>query len=193
MTDITQTPPSNPNNAKTALMVVAIVISMVALSFAAVPLYRWFCQVTGFGGTTQVGSLEDTDGVILDRDVKVRFDASTNQNMPWEFTAVQNEIEIKVGEPALIFYEAHNPTDKPIMGTATFNVTPLKVGQYFNKVQCFCFTEQVLQPGETIQMPVELFVDPRIAEDPGADDVHTITLSYTFFRDEDWQQAMVQE
>lgn len=191
MTDVT--PQNSPNtNARTAALVALIAVGMIGLSFAAVPLYQIFCQVTGFGGTTQVGNIEDTGGVVLDQAITVRFDANTHTDLAWDFKAVQKDVTLKIGEPALVFYEAHNPTNAPIAGTATFNVTPLKAGQYFNKVQCFCFTEQVLEPGQTVQMPVELFIDPRIADDPNVQDVHTITLSYTFFRDDDWQSASLQ-
>ena len=184
--------PQNAANTRVAVMVGLVAVSMVGLSFAAVPLYQLFCQVTGFGGTTQIATIDEAGGVVLDRNIKVRFDANTHAEMPWDFKPLQTAVDIKVGEPALVFYEASNPTNDPIAGTAIFNVTPLKAGQYFNKVQCFCFSEQILQPGQSVQMPVELFIDPRIADDPNAADVHTITLSYTFFKDDAWEEGVSQ-
>ena len=135
--------------------------------------------VTGFGGTTAVA--EGTTGEVLDRVVTVRFSASTERDMPWAFKPVQTAMDIRIGETGLAFYEATNPTDRPIAGTASFNVTPFSAGGYFSKIDCFCFTEQVLQPGESVQMPVTFFVDPDIMSDDEASLVHTITLSYTFY------------
>lgn len=156
----------------------SVVVGMVGLAYASVPLYRLFCQVTGYGGTTQTA--EANAGVVLDRSMKIRFDANT-AGVPWIFKAAETEITVKIGENRLAFYEASNQSDKAVTGTATFNVTPLEAGAYFNKIDCFCFTEQTLKPGETVQMPVSFFVDPEIADDPELDDVRTITLSYTFF------------
>ncbi|MDW3204809.1 MAG: cytochrome c oxidase assembly protein [Alphaproteobacteria bacterium] len=152
---------------------------MIGLSFAAVPLYDLFCRVTGYGGTTQVSAT--APGEVLDRVITVRFDASTNVALPWRFSPEQRSVDVRVGESAMAFYAAENPTDTRTVGTATFNVTPLKAGQYFTKVECFCFTEQVLEPGQRVAMPVSFYVDPAIAEDRNLDDVDTITLSYTFF------------
>src|SRR5690606_32458145 len=149
--------------------------------FAAVPLYRIFCQVTGYGGTTQVA--EAAPDHVLDRTMTIRFEGFVNRDLPWHFAPKQHSVTVKVGEPALIFFKAENLSDRPTAGVATVNVTPLKVGQYFSKVQCFCFSEQVLQPGESVDMGVSFFVDPAIAEDRNADEVGTITLSYTFFPD----------
>jgi cytochrome c oxidase assembly protein subunit 11 len=151
---------------------------MGALSFAAVPFYDWFCRVTGFGGTTAVA--ESGSDVVLDRTVKVRFDASLEAGMPWDFRPVVPSMEIRIGENGLAFYEAHNPTDRPVAGTASFNVYPYAAGGYFTKVECFCFQEQVLQPGETVQMPVSFFVDPAMVEDVEGRFVNEIVLSYTF-------------
>lgn len=172
-------------NRKTAIAAAGIVVGMIGLSYASVPLYDWFCRVTGFGGTTQVA--EAAPAEIGERRIKVRFNADTAKGMPWRFQPVQREIEVRVGESALGFYIAQNPTDESVKGTATFNVTPLKAGIYFNKIECFCFTEQTLTAGQSIDMPVSFFVDPAISEDPNLDDVKTITLSYTFFpmKDED--------
>ncbi|MFN4089265.1 MAG: cytochrome c oxidase assembly protein [Alphaproteobacteria bacterium] len=168
------------SNATIALPLFGIVAGMGMMAYAAVPLYQLFCQVTGFGGTTQVAkAASDT---VLDREVVIRFNADVNPALPWSFQPEQREVRLKVGEQGLAFYRATNTSSKPVMGTATYNVTPQKVGLYFNKIQCFCFTEQVLEPGESMDMPVTFFVDPAIAEDRNLDDVRTITLSYTFYR-----------
>jgi cytochrome c oxidase assembly protein subunit 11 len=163
---------------RTAAQLVAVVVTMGSLSFAAVPFYDWFCRVTGYGGTPQVA--EAAPGAILDQTVKIRFDASVEQGMPWTFKPVVRSMELKIGETGLAFYEAHNPTDRVVAGTASFNVFPDTAGGYFTKIECFCFTEQVLQPGETVQMPVTFFVDPSVVDDPDAAFVREITLSYTF-------------
>lgn len=164
---------------RTALYLVGVVVTMGSLSFAAVPFYDWFCRVTGFGGTT--GVAEAAPDTILDQTVVVKFDASIERGMPWEFRPVQREMTVRIGENALAFYEAYNPTDRPIAGTASFNVAPEAAGGYFDKIACFCFTEQVLQPGERVQMPVNFFVDPAIVDDPEGSFVKEITLSYTFY------------
>ncbi len=166
-----------------AAILVSVVVGMVGLSYASVPLYDLFCRVTGYGGTTQ--QAEIAPDVILDREMTIEFDANTSREMPWDFKPVEHKMTMKVGETGLAFYEAYNPTDRKIKGTATFNVTPQKVGQYFTKIDCFCFTEQVLQPGERVDMPVTFFVDPEIDNDPNAREVKVITLSYTFFVSED--------
>ncbi|WP_103255510.1 cytochrome c oxidase assembly protein [Tabrizicola aquatica] len=163
---------------RTLVQLVGVVVTMASLSFAAVPFYDWFCRVTGFGGTTSVA--ETGSDVILDRTVKVRFDASLEQGMPWQFRPVVPSMEIRIGETGLAFYEAHNPTDRPVAGTASFNVFPYAAGGYFTKIECFCFTEQVLQPGETVQMPVSFYVDPAMVEDIEGKFVQEIVLSYTF-------------
>jgi cytochrome c oxidase assembly protein subunit 11 len=163
---------------RTLVQLVGVVLTMGSLSFAAVPFYDWFCRVTGYGGTPQVA--EAASDTILDQTVRIRFDASVEAGMPWEFKPVVRTMDIRIGETGLAFYEATNPTDRVIAGTASFNVFPDTAGGYFTKIECFCFTEQVLQPGETVQMPVTFFVDPTIVEDPDAKFVHEITLSYTF-------------
>lgn len=155
------------------------VVCMVGLSFAAVPLYRLFCQVTGFAGTTQRAA--QSTGVVLDREVTVLFDSNVAPGLDWTFRPEQRGIDVKIGQDALVSFFARNDAARPTAGTALFNVTPLKAGKYFNKVQCFCFGEQVLKPGEEVPMPVTFFVDPAMADDPEMDDVKTITLSYTFF------------
>jgi len=164
---------------KTVAQTVGLVVLMGSLAWAAVPFYDWFCRVTGFGGTT--GVAEATPDEILDRVVTVRFDASKAKDMPWEFKPVEREMKVRIGETGLAFYEAYNPTDKPVAGQASYNVTPYSAGGYFQKIACFCFEEQVLEPGERVEMPVTFFVDPEMVEDPEAQNVHTITLSYTFY------------
>lgn len=173
---------------KTAIYLAGVAAFMVGMAFAAVPLYDLFCRVTGYGGTTQAA--ESAPDVVLDRTVDVRFDASTVSGMPWEFEPMQLEQTLKIGETGLAFYEAHNPTDRPVTGTATFNVTPYSVGGYFAKIECFCFTEQTLQPGERITMPVSYFIDPEMVDDPEAARAHTITLSYTFYETEPEQAVL---
>ncbi|WP_340109871.1 cytochrome c oxidase assembly protein [Pikeienuella sp. HZG-20] len=169
-------------NGAVVLGLAGLSVFMLGMSFAAVPLYDLFCRVTGYSGTTA----EATEGsdTILDRDVIVRFDASLDRDMPWRFKPVQNTMTLRIGETGLAFFEATNPTDRVVAGTASYNVAPFSVGGYFTKIDCFCFTEQVLQPGETVQMPVTFYVDPEIVDDSEASLVHTITLSYTFHETE---------
>ena len=174
-------------NLRVAVICVSAVSGMLALSFAAVPLYDAFCRVTGFGGTTQAADAPAER--ILNRPMTVRFDASIARDLPWGFEPEQTAQTLKIGQTGLAFYYAENLSDEPVVGTATFNVTPTKAGVYFNKLECFCFTEQLLQPGEAMTMPVTYFVDPAIADDPNLDDVTTITLSYTFFRSAAPQQT----
>ncbi|MDU8926113.1 cytochrome c oxidase assembly protein [Alisedimentitalea sp. MJ-SS2] len=164
---------------KTVVQTVSVVLVMGALAWASVPFYDWFCRVTGFGGVTQVA--DQGSDKILDRTIKVRFDASQAKGFGWEFRPSQKQMEIRIGETGLAFYEAYNPTDKPIAGQASYNVTPYEAGGFFTKVDCFCFTEQVLEPGERIDMPVSFYIDPEMVEDRDAKYVHTITLSYTFY------------
>ncbi|HHL22287.1 MAG TPA: cytochrome c oxidase assembly protein [Aliiroseovarius sp.] len=163
---------------KTAVGMVGVVVVMGALAWASVPFYNWFCRVTGFGGVTQ--EADAGSDVILDQTIKVRFDASKDRDMPWQFKPMQIEQEIRIGETGLAFYEAYNPTDRAIAGQASYNVAPFSAGYFFTKIDCFCFTEQVLQPGERVIMPVTFYVDPDIVNDRDAKFVHTITLSYTF-------------
>ena len=182
----------------TAKKLVGVVVIMGALAWASVPLYDLFCRVTGYGGTTNASN-GNTEGV-LDQTIKVRFDASTARDMPWEFKPEQRQMELKIGQDGMAFYEAYNPTDKPIRGTASYNVAPYAAGAYFSKVHCFCFEEQILQPGERVSMPVNFYVDPDIVNDREGKYVHTITLSYTFHMmddqtgmDSDEQQAALIE
>ncbi|MDR5654123.1 cytochrome c oxidase assembly protein [Ruixingdingia sedimenti] len=164
--------------ARTAAQLAGVAVVMAALSFAAVPFYDWFCRVTGFGGTT--ATAVQAPAGVLDRTVKVRFDASLGKDMPWRFKPAQREMEIRIGEVGLAFYEAHNPTDRRIAGTASYNVAPFSAGGYFTKIDCFCFEMQVLEPGETMQMPVTFYIDPDIVTDREGKYVREITLSYTF-------------
>jgi len=165
-------------NQKVVLRLVGVVLFMGALTAAAVPFYDWFCRVTGFGGTTQVA--EEASDTVLDQTITVRFDASRAADMPWEFRAMEPNVDIRIGETGLAFYEAYNPTDEPIAGTASFNVAPFEAGLYFVKIACFCFEQQVLMPGERVEMPVTFYVDPEILDDPEAAHLPAITLSYTF-------------
>ena len=164
--------------ARTVLRLLGVVFFMGGLAWASVPLYDWFCRVTGFGGTTGVSEVAPDE--ILDRTITVKFDASLERGMPWEFRPVEREMEIRIGETGLAFYEAYNPTDAPIAGTASYNVAPYATGGYFSKIDCFCFEMQVLEPGERVLMPVTFYVDPEIMKDREAKHARHITLSYTF-------------
>ncbi len=166
-------------NKKTAVIVGTVVVAMVGMSFAAVPAYRAFCQVTGWGGTTQ--RAESQADRTLARKVTVHFDATVSQGLSWRFKPEQPAQTLHIGETGLAFFEAENLSDKPVTGRATFNVSPAKAGIYFKKIECFCFTEQTLQPGEVVSMPVTYFVDPALADDKNMSEVQTITLAYTFF------------
>jgi len=174
--------PDNPNN-RILTICGLVAVSMVGAAYASVPLYNLFCRVTGYGGTTQIAQYND-EASILARTVEVRFDASREAGLPWTFEPVERSMTVRLGETALAFYRATNNSDRPITGTATYNVTPYKAAPYFSKLECFCFTEQTLQPGESIEMPVLFFVDSLMDEESRADDVATITLSYTFFEAE---------
>ncbi|KQU66989.1 cytochrome c oxidase assembly protein [Aminobacter sp. NyZ550] len=167
------------SNRMVAGMCIAFVGGMVGMAYAAVPLYAMFCQITGYGGTTQ--RVEQYSDKILDRTITVRFDANTSGGLPWDFKPVARDVQIKIGETTQIQYVAKNIFDTPTQGRATFNVTPDLAGAYFNKVECFCFTDTTLKPGETLDMPVVFFVDPEIVNVPELKDIKTITLSYTFF------------
>jgi cytochrome c oxidase assembly protein subunit 11 len=166
-------------NTKTLTGLVGVILVMGALAWASVPFYNWFCRVTGFGGTPGVAYAGADE--ILDQTIKIRFDASLDRDMPWSFKPVVREMELRIGETGLAYFEAYNPTNRPIAGQAAYNITPYEAGGYFNKIECFCFTEQVLQPGERVEMPVTFFVDPEIVNDEDGQYVHTITLSYTFY------------
>ena len=170
------------SNARTVRTLIGIVVLMGALSWAAVPFYSWFCKVTGFGGTTNVA--EAASETVLDEKVRVRFDSNVDSNMGWTFRPMQREMELRIGENAIAFYEAINNTDQPVTGTASYNVAPDAAGYFFNKIECFCFTEQTLQPGERVEMPVSFYVDPEMVTDRDAGRIRDITLSYTFQRTE---------
>jgi cytochrome c oxidase assembly protein subunit 11 len=167
-------------NGVVAGAILAVVFGMVGLSFAAVPLYALFCRVTGYDGTTQ--RADRAPGHVVDRPVTVRLNADTAPNLPWRFAPEERQVTLKLGESSLVFYRAENRSSRPVTGTAVYNVTPEKAGRYFNKIECFCFGEQTLEPGRSVDMPVSFFIDPAMAADRAMDDVQTITLSYTFFR-----------
>lgn len=178
---------------KTVTQLAGVVVLMGGLAWASVPFYDWFCRVTGYGGETNVAETGSSE--MLDQTIKIRFDASKERGMPWEFKPMAREMELRIGEDGLAFYEAYNPTDRPVAGQASYNVTPYEAGSFFVKVDCFCFEEQVLQPGERVQMPVSFFVDPEIVTDRDAKYTHTITLSYTFYEIDlpEAQAALVQD
>lgn len=160
-----------------------IAVAMLGLSFAAEPLYSTFCRITGFGGTTQVAKAPSR--VILDRTVRVRFDANVDPGAPLKFTPEQPFVDARLGETVMAFYDVTNLSDKPVLATASYNVAPHKVGQYFSKIECFCFKETVFQPGQKQRLPVIFFVSPDMDKDWQADDVNGITLSYTYYRSGD--------
>ncbi|MEL7164233.1 MAG: cytochrome c oxidase assembly protein [Pseudomonadota bacterium] len=165
---------------KTVAQTLSLVVFMGGLAWASVPFYDWFCRVTGFGGTPGISEVASED--ILEQTIKVRFDASLERDMPWEFKPTVREMELRIGETGLAFYEAYNPLNVPIAGSASYNVAPYEAGGFFSKIDCFCFEQQVLAPGERVQMPVTFYVDPEIVTDRDAKYVHTITLSYTFYQ-----------
>jgi cytochrome c oxidase assembly protein subunit 11 len=167
-------------NARTAGLAALLVLAMIGLAFASVPLYRLFCQVTGFDGTT-MRATGDAPGGLAGKTVSVRFDANTAPALPWRFKPVEASQTVSIGEREMAFYTAKNLTAKTTSGTATFNVTPVWAGKYFNKIDCFCFSEQTLTPGQEVRMPVVFYVDPKILDDPDASKVTEITLSYTFY------------
>ena len=172
-------PKKQRSNRLVAGVCLAFFGGMIGMAYAAVPLYTLFCQVTGYGGTTQ--RVEQYSDRILDRKITVRFDANVSGGLPWDFKPVARDMTIKIGETAQAHYTVTNLFDTPAAGRATFNVTPLMAGAYFNKVECFCFTDTTLKPGETLDMPVVFYVDPDIVDVPELKDITAITLSYTFF------------
>ncbi len=185
--DETRAAAQRRRNRRLGLGIAGVAAGMVGLSFAAVPLYTLFCQVTGYNGTVQRGLAAPG---ATDRSITVRFDAQTDRGLPWRFQPEQRSMTVQLGEEGLAFYTAANESGTPVTGVSVYNVTPEKVGRYFHKVACFCFDEQTLEAGQRVDMPVSFWVDPRIAEDPNTRDVTTITLSYTFFRTiEDAQRA----
>ena len=170
--------PSLSPHRKTAMILSALALGMLGLGLASKPLYDTFCRVTGYGGTTRIAEIAST--TLLDRKINVRFDANTRSDLYWSFKPEQVSVEVNVGQNVLAFYTAKNNSDEVLVGTASYNVSPIKAAPYFSKLECFCFTEQRLEPGETVRMPVLFFVDPLIAEDERLDEIKTITLSYTF-------------
>ncbi len=168
------------SNTRTVTILLGVVLLMGALSWAAVPFYSWFCKVTGYGGTTNVA--EAGSDTVLEEKVRIRFDANVDDNLGWTFRPMQHEMTIHIGENAIAYYEAINNTDETITGTASYNVAPDAAGYFFNKIECFCFTEQTLLPGERVEMPVTFFVDPEMVNDDDAGRIRDITLSYTFHR-----------
>lgn len=165
-------------NGRTALMMAAIVAAMLGLAFASVPLYRLFCEATGLGGTTR--RADSAPGAIAGN-IAVRFDANVRRGLPWKFEPVQRVVEVAPGARTQILYRAENLSDRTVTGQAVFNVSPDQAGRYFNKIACFCFTEQTLEPHQKVDMPVVFFVDPKMVDDPDADHIREITLSYTFY------------
>ena len=170
-------------NRRVLAALAGVVGVMAAATWASVPLYDWFCRVTGYGGATVTAEQVSDD--ILDRTIKVRFDASLERDMPWSFRPLELEVEARIGENRIAFYEAHNPTKFPVAGAASYNVYPFSAGEYFVKIDCFCFTEQVLQPGERVEMPVSFYVDPETVNDSETRELGTIILSYTFHKVEE--------
>ncbi|WP_295556413.1 cytochrome c oxidase assembly protein [uncultured Hyphomicrobium sp.] len=171
------------SNRGVVLFCLTALVTMGAATWAAVPLYRLFCQVTGFGGTPM--RADRAPDRIVDRTITVRFDANVVPGMPWSFEPVQRTLEVKLGENALAFYKAHNTSNETVKGSASFNVSPDNAGAYFSKIECFCFTEQTLAAGESVDMPVSFFVDPKMLDDRDARVIKEITLSYTFYPVED--------
>ena len=172
---------ADPRNRRTALIAGAVALAMVGLAYASVPLYRIFCQVTGFGGTTmRVSEAQAATVKLAAGTISVRFDGNVDRGMPWKFGPEQTTQEMRIGQRKMALYRAQNLSDKPITGVASFNVSPDLAGKYFNKIQCFCFNKQTLQPGQSVDMPVIYYVDPAIMTDPELKDLQQITLSYTF-------------
>jgi len=171
---------TDKRNGMTAAALFAVTGGMVGLAFASVPLYQLFCQVTGYGGTPKIGAAV-LEAVVSERVIKIRFDANTDGKLPWVFKPNQRQVTVKLGESRLAFYTAKNMGEQPVTGTATYNVAPYKAAKYFSKIDCFCFSEQTLAPGEEVSMPVEFIVDPEIFNDLNTRELRTITVSYTFF------------
>jgi len=174
--------PRDPNT-RVGLLALLIALAMLGLGFAAVPLYRLFCQVTGFAGTTMRSTTGIAPGAVVGKLINIRFDGNVSPSLPWTFGPEKNVARIAIGARNMAFFNATNLSNVPVTGTASFNVTPEQAGQYFTKIQCFCFTQQTLKPGETMRMPVIYYVDPAILNDKDARNLNEITLSYTFYPD----------
>jgi cytochrome c oxidase assembly protein subunit 11 len=170
-----------PATTRTGLLLALLVAGMVGLGFASVPLYRLFCQATGFAGTTQRAESDQVPGEVVGKVISVRFDGNISPKLKWDFRPERQTERVAIGAREIAFFTATNLTDKPLTGTAVFNVTPEQVGKYFTKIACFCFTQQTLEPHATQRMPVTFFVDPKFLDDPDTKDISEITLSYTFF------------
>lgn len=177
-------------NNKTRLILIGVAITMLGLGFASKPLYDTFCRVTGYGGTTQRADTNTSE--IIDRTVRVNFDSNVQMGLPWDFEPEDRFLDVKLGQSALAYYRVKNVSNQPIVGTATFNVTPIKAAPYFVKTECFCFTEQRIEPGQEVSMPVLFYVDARLDEDERYDDVRDMTLSYTFFRVENPKETLTE-
>lgn len=174
--------PRDPN-ARTGVLALLGAAAMLGLGFASAPLYRIFCQVTGFGGTTMKATEAEAAAVqVTNKVISVRFDANVDRQLPWQFQMQQTTQDLRIGARKMAFYTAQNLSDQPITGIASYNVEPELAGKYFHKIQCFCFNEQTLQPGQSVNMPVIYYVDPRILDDPETRDIQQITLSYTFHK-----------
>ena len=186
--DVSKTQVANQHR-KVAIRAASIAVVMLGMAYAAVPLYQIFCQVTGFAGTTQRATAAPDQ--VLDRKITIRFDSNVSNGLVWKFGPTERTVDVKIGENKLAFYRASNPSDQPVTGTASFNVAPEAAGRYFNKIECFCFTEQTLKPGESVEMPVSFFVDPEIVNDSDARHITQITLSYTFYPVEEKQASKV--
>jgi len=167
-------------NRQTRYILIAIAIGMLGLGFSSKYIYEKFCAITGYGGTT--GRAEANETQIIDRSVRVYFDSNVSPDLPWEFKPEQKYVDVKLGQSGLAFYKVKNLSDKPLVGTANFNVTPIKAAPFFIKTECFCFTEQLIEPGQEVSMPVLFFVEPLMNDESRYDDVRDLTLSYTFFR-----------
>ena len=179
MADAVLTPIAERKNRNVGGLLFVVAIAMVGAAYAAVPFYNWFCRTTGFGGTTQVS--EKAPDHVLARTVKVRFDSNVTPGLPWKFMPEQNEITVRIGDVVTAQYKVTNESARPTLAQASYNVSPPTVGGYFNKINCFCFTEQRLKPGETREMAVVFYVDPSIVKDRDLDDLDSVTLSYTFY------------
>ena len=169
-------------NARTGVIMFAIVFGMVGVAYGSVPLYRMFCQLTGFAGTPQIAEGARAPGAVSGRTISIRFDGNVDPQLPWRFHPEQPHVTVPIGQRSIAFYDARNDSGVPVTGQAAFNVTPSQAGRYFTKIQCFCFNEQTLRPFQSVRMPVTFYVDPAILNDPDARDISEITLSYTFYK-----------
>ena len=169
-------------NARTGVIMFAIVFGMVGVAYGSVPLYRMFCQLTGFAGTPQIAEGGQAPGAVAGRTISIRFDGNVDPQLPWRFHPEQSHVTVPIGQRSIAFYDARNDSGVPVTGQAAFNVTPSQAGRYFTKIQCFCFNEQTLRPFQSVRMPVTYYVDPAILNDPDARNISEITLSYTFYK-----------